>query len=239
MGELLAVLMPIAFLDGTSMVPVAVVPMAVFLSSKRPYLGGIAFCAGIFLPYFGAGVLLALGLDTLLGALSGWAQRFYTDPRTWELIAQIAIGIAALWFGAGMVRAPEQIEKRDPGTAADPAEAFVFGAGIVLVGLPGALPYFAAIDQILRADLGPGTSITALIFYNLVIVLPLLAMLAVHAALGGRARPLFDRIAELAGRWGPRLFALLLLMLGVVLVADGIGFLLGYPLLPVGEVASG
>jgi len=41
-----------------------------------------------------------------------------------------------------------------------PLTAFGFGAVINLIGLPFALPYFAALDQILKADLTVTDSVT-------------------------------------------------------------------------------
>ena len=48
------------------------------------------------------------------------------------------------------------------------------------------------------------------------------------AALG-----LFGRVAALAGRFGRFLILLVLVIVGGVLVVDGIGWFLGYPLIPV------
>ena len=44
---------------------------------------------------------------------------------------------------------------------------------------------------------------------------------------------LFEWVATLAERWGRRLTVSVLLVIGIVLAADAIGWFLGYPLLPV------
>ena len=75
-----------------------------------------------------------------------------------------------------------------PPREATPADAFALGAGTILVGLPGAIPYFAAIDQILRSDLNAGSNVIALIYYNVIIVLPLLGMMLLHALMGDASR---------------------------------------------------
>ncbi|NKB89373.1 MAG: hypothetical protein GKS06_14230 [Acidobacteria bacterium] len=240
MFELLAILTPIALLDAGSIVPVAVVPMAIFLASRAPYRTSLGYAAGVFLPYVGFGVVIAFGLDWLLDAAGVWFSGFYSDPRTEELVLQVAIGLAALWFGARMVREPGQSESAEPSTEVSPSDAFGLGAVTVLVGLPGAVPYFAAIDQVLRAGLPAGENVVAIVYYNAIIVAPLGLMVILFALLGERSRPVFERVAAFLMRWSPRGFAVLLLLLGIVLVVDGIGFLVfDAPLLPVGTETDG
>ena len=234
MPDILAILAPIALLDGMSIVPVAILPMAVFLASQRPYRSGLTFLWGIVLPYFGFGVLIAVGLGWVMTAVGNWFDRFYTDPTNLELVVQIVIGATALFFGAGMLRGSEAGDQTAV-PEASPGEAFALGAGTSVIGLPGALPYFAAIDQILRADLSTGSSVAALLCYNAILVGPLLVMIVFHAVIGPGSRVLFERLGELALRWGPRVFAVLLIVLGVVLTIDGTSFLLwSAPLLPTG-----
>ena len=48
--------------------------------------------------------------------------------------------------------------------------------------MPGALPYFAAIDLILKEDLPLVSAGLALLYYNLVFVLPLAALLLIFPA---------------------------------------------------------
>ena len=235
MLEILGILTPIAVLDAASVIPVAIVPMAVFLATARPYLTSSGYVAGIFLPYVGFGVVIAFGLGWVIGGLNTWFQRFYAEPNAMELLLQVVLGLAAVWFGARMLSEPSQRAVDKPQPEATPAEAFALGAGTILVGLPGALPYFAAIDQVLRADLNPGSNVIALIYYNVVIVLPLAAMILLHVFMGAASRPLFERISAFSARWGGRAFALLLLAFGALFVVDGLSFLIfDYPILPTG-----
>lgn len=235
MPDILAILAPIALLDGLSIVPVGILPMAVFLASQRPYRTGLTFLWGIVLPYFGFGVLIAVGLGWVMTAAGNWFDRFYTDPTNVELVAQIVIGAAALAFGIRMLRGTGS-SRQAAVPEASPGDAFALGAGTSVIGLPGALPYFAAIDQILRADLSSGSSVAALLCYNAILVAPLLLMIVLHAAIGPGSRALFERLGELALNWGPRAFAVLLVALGAVLVIDGTSFLFwNAPLLPTGS----
>jgi len=235
MAELLGVLAPIAFLDAGSIIPVAIVPMAIFLATARPYATSTGYVAGIFLPYVGFGVVIAFGLGWIIEGLNTWFQRFYAEPNAVELVIQVILGLAAVWFGTRMLSQPAEQTTDQPGREATPADAFALGAGTILVGLPGALPYFAAIDQVLRSDLNPGSNVMALIYYNVIIVTPLVGMMVLHALMGEASRPLFARIAAFSSRWGGRAFALLLLIFGALLVIDGMSFLVfDYPILPTG-----
>jgi hypothetical protein len=238
--ELLATLAPIALLDGLSIVPLCIVPMAVLLGGGRPWLGAVAFILGIALPYAAVGIGVAAGLGSVFDAVGVWATRWLSAPTTLELLLQVIIGAVAAIAGVGMLRdgnrrPPGRQESVPPTPDVTPGGAFVFAAGMMVAGLPGALPYFAAIDQILRAEVGPTGQLAALAFYNLVIVLPLIGLGILRLLLADRSQRIFARLADLAGAWGPRIFAVLLILLGVVFVADGVGFLFGYPLLPVYE----
>ena len=111
--------------------------------------------------------------------------------------------------------------------------AFVTGTVLTIVGMPGAVPYLAAIDVILRTEVAAGQASVALVFYNVVFLLPLLGIVVLDAALGERSKPILDAVKGFFDRWGRRLIIGLLLALGFVLVVDGIGWFLDSPLLPV------
>jgi len=234
MTGLLLVLASIALLDSTSLIPFSVVPMAVMLGGKRPAPTVMGFLAGILVVYMAAGVLLSFGLDALFDSLSAWVTRLYSSPYTWELLLQIAIGVAMIAFGRKLALKRSTATERSAPEAVTPRQAFTFGAGLMLVGLPGALPYFGAVDQILRADLSSARSVLALLFYNLVFLAPFAALLIVRLVLPGRSESIFQRVASIAERWGRRFAIVVLLGLGIALVADGIGYLFGCPLLPTG-----
>jgi hypothetical protein len=95
------------------------------------------------------------------------------------------------------------------------------------------VPYFAAIDLILRAEVTLLQRMLALGFYNFVFVSPLVAIVALRLTLGERSTDFLNAIKRFFERWGQRLIVALLLVLGVVLVADGIGWSPGHPLIPV------
>ena len=115
-----------------------------------------------------------------------------------------------------------------------PWQAFTFACGLVIVGLPGALPYFAAVDQMLRADLPVFQTVLAVFFYNLVFVAPLIAIVVFRQWMGARADGVFGAINRFMETWGRRVVTIALIALGLLLVVDGVGWFLGKPLIPVG-----
>jgi hypothetical protein len=127
--------------------------------------------------------------------------------------------------GAGRSAAPSDVNSW---------QAFTFAAGLVIVGLPGALPYFAAVDQMLRADLPTSQTVLAVFFYNLVFVAPLIAIVVVRQLTGARADGILAAINRFMETWGRRVIMIALIALGFLLVVDGVGWFLGRPVIPVG-----
>ena len=128
MSELLLVLTPIALLDSTSVIPVALVPLLALLSGRKPFLGSAMFILGTFVTYLGLGLLLVLGLESLFMGLNRWFERVWTRPDTPDLMLQIVIGlvliilamrIASARHGAG--KTTSGFDRRSPGARADPS----------------------------------------------------------------------------------------------------------------------
>ena len=234
MLPLLLILTTVALIDSMSMIPLCVVPLAAILGGRRPMLGAASFLSGIFLAYAGVGLLLLLGLDAFFDTLATGVSRWWNQPNTPELVLQIAVGAAMVGFAWKLAYARETHTDRGAPSIISLRQGFVLGVVLTLVGMPGAFPYFGAIDQILRADLPYTTAGFALLLYNIVFLLPLVALMIVRLVLPAHSEAIFRRVADVTSRWGRNLIVALLVVLGTVFVADGIGWFLGHPLLPVG-----
>ena len=240
MVELLVILTPIGLLDSMSAVPFFILPMTILLGGNRPLLGSLMFIAGVFITYFPFGLLLLFGLDMVFDWLNATVAGFLSkEPDTLDLVLQLAIGLLMVVFGYRIAAARESRGERDGAAAVTPGAAFVLAALLNLSGMWGALPYFAAIDQILRADLEAGGMVLVLAYYNLVFVVPLLVFIGLRYALGQRTDRLFQTMTRFLTRWGRRLIVYILFGLGVVLLADGIGWFMGMPLIPIVESQPG
>ena len=160
-------------------------------------------------------------------------MRVWNDPETEELIFQILVGLVACAVAIRMARARKPHKEKTAAGGMTPVQAFVAGAGLTIVGMPGAVPYFAAADLILRADVMRPHQVSALFYYNLVFVAPLAAIIALRLSLGERGAGVLNGVKRFLDKWGRRAMVAALLVFGVVLVADGIGWFLGRPLIPV------
>ncbi len=229
---LLVVLGSLALLDSLTVLPLAIPLQLAFLSSSRPHAACAAFMAGLVAVYLPIGVALALGLDAILDRVEPALQALIHHPGTIDLVLQLALGTAMLVFGWKLARSREGEEDDAGGAGVSPGGAFAMGAGAMLVGLPGALPYFAAVDQILRFDVDGVAAVGALFYYNAVFLAPVAALPLLRALLGERVDPLFERLAPRVKRGGHWLIVAILGTLGAVAVVDAIGWLLGRPVLP-------
>ena len=94
----------------------------------------------------------------------------------------------------------------------------------IIVGLRFALPYFAALHQIFKANLTAGDAVLAIIGYNTGYALPFLAIAFLAIALGERSRPVLARINDKVDRASAFLMPLILALVGMALMADAIRY---------------
>lgn len=236
MLDLFAILAPIALIDSTSITPLALVPMISILSGKRPYLTAFAFLAGLFVSYMVMALGFLFGLSTVLMRLNGWASHRWNNPEPIDFVFQILVGLVMLFFG---LKITEKRQAKSGGreiqAGVTPAAAFGFGCILNVVGFPGALPYFAAADRIVQADLPASGAVMAVTFYVTIFVLPLGLIVILRKVLGRRMDPVMLAIKGFFDTWGKRVLLILLILLGILLVVDGIAyFTRGEPVIPIG-----
>ena len=235
---LLAVLTPIALFDSTSITPLCIVPLVVLLGGKRPTLTASAFLVGIFVTYLACSLLLLLGLQSVFEELNELVTtQLNKHPDTLDLVLQILIGAAMVFFGSRMADARESDDDRGFKEEITPGGAFSGGAILTLVGMPGAFPLFAAADQILRADLGTADTVLVVLFYNVVFILPLSLILVLKIALGKRSDAVLARVKAFVSTWGHRVVVWGLIVLGGTLIVDAIGWYFDWPIIPIGAGA--
>ena len=93
----------------------------------------------------------------------------------------------------------------------------LLGAQINVIGLPFAVPYFAAVDQILRTGLEAGGVLGLLVAYNVAYALPFLALVAVRWGLRSRADAFFNRLTAGIDRVSAVVLPVLLVLVGLSL----------------------
>jgi cytochrome c biogenesis protein CcdA len=233
MPELLLTLTTISLLDSLSAVPIALIPLAIILNGRTPVTGSISFISGGFIVYFVAGIFILLGLDSLIDQYADKFIRYMkSEPDCVELVIQIIIGFIMIYFAWQFSRkAPQDSNVKTYDSDITPGQAFILAASINIVGMWGALPYFAAMAQILKADLETASMISILIYYNLVFALPLITFVVLRMIMGERATALLNKVTDFFSHWGKQAIVLSLYLLGPLLISDGIGWFIGYPIL--------
>lgn len=187
--------------------------MVYAVGTPRPVLTSSAMLLGHTAAYFGAGIVIALGLETI--------TRYLANPSTIDYLIALVLGLLLLWVALLAAKKPEAKRPEESGSMT-PLSAFGMGAVINFIGIPFALPYFAAIDQVLKANLSTGDSLVLLVAYNLVYALPFLIVPILVTTLGERARPLLQKINATLDRASAVLMPVLLGLAGLALVADAL-----------------
>jgi cytochrome c biogenesis protein CcdA len=217
MFDLLPIVLPILLTDVIN--PVLLAAVIFSLGSRKPFLNSAFVLLGWFLLYFAAGIAIALGLDAVIELLA--------NPRPIDFYIEVVIGLLLLWLGLSMIFKKKPKRKKpqyDDAAALNPLKAFWMGALINIIGLPFALPYFAVIDQILKANLDWIPSLTVLLIYNLLYILPFSLLLLIRILYREKSDAIFSRINTIMERIADVLIPFIMLGIGGLLIADAIFF---------------
>ncbi|RLA38296.1 MAG: hypothetical protein DRR03_00705 [Gammaproteobacteria bacterium] len=213
MIELWTTLAPILLADAVN--PVLFAFMVYAASTERPVVTSSALLVGHTVAYLAAGFVIALGIDKVAERLA--------NPRTIDFVISLAIGLLLLWVGWRSTR-PQQHREPEASGQLTPAKAFGFGAAVNFIGIPFALPYFAAIDQILKADLATAGAMLSLVAYNALYALPFIIVPLLVAVLGDRSQPILERIKGVLDKISNVLMPVLLMLIGLALVVDALTY---------------
>jgi cytochrome c biogenesis protein CcdA len=214
--ELLPAIVGLAVVDSIN--PSALLATIALLLRGRPARPLVAvYLVAVLVTYLAIGLALTLGLGLTPRAV------LQSDAT---YLAQGVLGAAMLAYA---VAAPGR--RREPGRAAPrrlpaarrPLAVFALGVAVTVLELPTALPYLGAVGAITRAELAVAEWLPLLLLYNLIFVLPPLALLAGHLALGNRADPLLGRLRDRLGGAAREGMLWLLGLVGFFLVADALG----------------
>jgi cytochrome c biogenesis protein CcdA len=216
MSQLLIFITAIAILD--SLNPTAISIQVILLSTRNAIPRTLAFILGVFLAYWVGGVAIALGLGQVI---SNFLSRFrWNDFADILYLVQFILGIILLTVAYRMKTTPYEPKSLDRNKSLTPFSAMGIGIIATASDLPTALPYLAAIERILKAQVDFSTLMGLLIFYNLVFILPLLILLGIYICLKSKAMKLMEKINWQFCRLAPKLIKGLLIIIGVFLIAE-------------------
>jgi cytochrome c biogenesis protein CcdA len=220
MTELLAQLFPLLVVDVLN--PVLFALMIVAIGTSKPLVNSIALLAGHTAAYFISGIVIAFGLNQIVDRLD--------NPHPIDYGIELLIGLLCLWVALAS-RNGKASKKRTPEAELTPAFSFGYGAIVNLIGIPFALPYFAAVNQVLKANLSVESSLLALAFYNAAYAIPFMLVPVMTAIWGDAGKATLDKINNVVTSLADRCMPVLFLALGAALSADALMFLIaGMPL---------
>jgi cytochrome c biogenesis protein CcdA len=215
MIELLPKLIPLLIVDVLN--PVLFALLIVAVCTSKPLAYSTAFLAGHTVAYFVSGIIIALGLNQITDRL--------LNPRPVDFVVELLIGLLCLWAALAS-RDGKASEERQPEGELTTAYCFGYGAVVNFIGIPFALPYFAVVDQLLKADLSIESSLLILTFYNIAYVLPFVLVLIMVALMGDASKPILEKINNVLVRLVDRFMPVLLFLLGAALITDALVFLI-------------
>ena len=220
MFELLPKLVPMLVVDVLN--PVLFALLVVAVGTSKPFANSTALLAGHTLAYFFSGVIIALGLDQIIDRLE--------NPHRVDFVIELVLGLLLLW-AASSSRDGKASEQKNPERELTPVYCLGYGAMVNFIGVPFALPYFAAVDQLLKANLPLESSVLVLAVYNIVYALPFVLVPIMVALMGEASKPILEKVNNLLVNLVDRAMPVLLLLLGAVLTVDALVVLItGEPL---------
>jgi len=213
MSELWTVLVPILLTDVVN--PVLFAFMVYAAGTDKPILNSSAMLFGHTAAYFVAGVVLAGWLDPILDRLK--------NPQRIDFFIELGLGLILL---ALAIPSRKNTGKRPGENLPTLGVVSSIGTGVIVtfIGIPFAVPYFAALAQIMQENLSQPRVLGMLAAYNLIYALPFAVVPILRAAMGERARPLLAHINDVIERVSGVLMPILLGLVGLALIADGVTY---------------
>jgi cytochrome c biogenesis protein CcdA len=206
---------------GDSLNPATLGPAMYLATLEHPRRALAQFLIGFVAVNLVGGLLILLGPGELILSL-------VPKPRpVTKHILEVVAGVALIAISIGLWSGRRTLGRRKPPTFQSGGRSGVkLGAGIALIELPSALPYFAAIAVIIGSGAAIPGKILMLVLYNVAFVLPVIAILvALIVARDGTKEPLAKVNDWIVKRWPVALAALAGLLGTAILVVGVVGLL--------------
>ncbi|MDJ0926485.1 MAG: GAP family protein [Gammaproteobacteria bacterium] len=211
MTDLWAALLPILLADVVN--PVLFAFMVYAAGTKQPLVNSTSMLLGHTAAYFSVGVVLLFSLDAIANRLA--------NPQPIDFVIETLVGIGLLRV-ALRSRSDRGKRPEEPGPQLTPVTSFLFGAVVNFIGIPFALPYFAALGQMAKAELTFTEDLVALAAYNLAYAMPFVVVPLLRAVLGNRSQAVLHKINEVLDRISGVLMPVVLFLIGIALLADAV-----------------
>lgn len=180
-----------------------------------------AFTLGAFAVTLAGGLVLALGLGDLIVSLLPKLSHHVKYEVLTGLGVALALGGAVIWWRRhDLVDSEPRPREQQP--ASGSSSAVLMGSGLAGVELLTAFPYFAAIAMIAGSSEPAGGKVALLLLYDVVYVLPLIAITVACMIWGERAARRLQPIADWIATHWPMIVAPLVSLVGVGMAVYGL-----------------
>jgi cytochrome c biogenesis protein CcdA len=193
-----------------------VVPAVYMTTAPRAVRQVLEFSLGVFTAYLVCGVLLLLGPAKLLLDLLPHPEQHAKH------LLELGGGAVLIAVAAGVWLARRRLAALPaPGSSGRKGSGFVIGVTLMLAEFPTAFPYFGAVALAAGSGASLPVQVLMLVVFNLLFVAPLVAIALVIALVPGvRERVLQPAAGWLTRHW-PKVFAGLVLAIGLGLAVGG------------------
>lgn len=182
MGMLLSVL-GLALLDSIN--PSALAVTLYMLTQRGANLRVATYISAIFLTYLMIGILLMLGLGTLLGSFGEALE----SPVAYAVQGVVgALMLLYAFLAPNNTKSKAEAAQPNAKTLTAP---FLLGVSVTVLEFPTAFPYLGAIGILTGAALSPVQWLPILLVYNLIFILPPTLLLLAHIVFGERLEARF------------------------------------------------
>jgi cytochrome c biogenesis protein CcdA len=209
-----------------SLNPSTIVPALYLASGEHARADVLRFTVGVFVIYLAGGIAIALGPGELI--LDALPHPPHHDARhVIEIIVGAIVVAVAWWIWSHRERLSARAAPDAPGPKG--SSSILLGMTITAIELPTAFPYFAVITAIVSDNLTPVHTIALLVLFNVIFILPLLAILATLWFAGAGAIEILTRCRAWLHRHWPVLLSVAALTAGVISILVGVtGLIVGY-----------
>lgn len=176
-----------------SLNPSLIVAAAYLAIGPHPVRRPLVFTITAFAVTLAGGLAIALGLgDLILSLVPKLSHTAKWDVVTAVGVLVMAAGAVIWWRRDALAGEPtDRGREHDEGSS-----AVLLGAGIAGVELLTAFPYFAVIAMLLGSSVSSASKISLLLLYNLIYVLPLVAVVVIRAVMGEKGAELLLPISN-------------------------------------------
>jgi cytochrome c biogenesis protein CcdA len=210
----LAIVIGIGLVDSAN--PATIVPALYLAAGDRAVKSLAGFLVGVFVTNLVLGAVIALGPGDAIKRHvphAGAHTRHLIELTAGGLLLVVA---AALWWQRSRVS-----HHVAAGTKHLDRNSLLLGAGLTVVELPTALPYFAAIAVAVGSGQPAAGQVLLLAVFNVCFLLPVVGILGLRMLAGERSRAWLVRLRGHVDRWLATLAPGLVALLGAALLVIG------------------